>query len=59
MATLIQTTRGWIDKDLLEKREWWNGRETTVEYYKDGVLVHRSVEVRLEGMQVAGSAKQL
>jgi hypothetical protein len=51
MAT-ITTTKGEMDESLLEKREGGldNANETTtwVEYWLDGELVHRSVNMILK-----------
>lgn len=49
---LITTTKGEMDESLLEKREGGldNDNETTtwVEYWLDGELVHRSVNMVLK-----------
>jgi hypothetical protein len=51
---LIFTTLGEIDESLLEKREGAleddNELTNWVEYWKDGVLVHRSAHVTLKRM---------
>jgi hypothetical protein len=57
MAT-VTTTKGPMDDSLLEKREGMidNDNETTrwVEYWHDGELVHRSVDMRLKKFTVTG-----
>lgn len=49
---LIKTTRGLMEADELEKREGVdetdNERAEWVEYWFDGELVHRSVDMRLK-----------
>lgn len=55
---LINTTKGEMDDSLLEKKEGMidNENETTswVEYWLDGELVHRSVDMRLKRFTVTG-----
>lgn len=55
---LITTTKGEMDDSLLEKREGMidNENETTkwVEYWLDGELVHRSVDMYLKKFTVTG-----
>jgi hypothetical protein len=52
MASLITTAKGLMDPAALEKREGGhdNANETVsfVEYWLDGELVHRSVDMRLK-----------
>ena len=49
---LVQTTKGFMDENLLEKREGSvdNDNEYTrwIEFWLDGELVHRSVHVELK-----------
>lgn len=49
---LVQTTKGYMDENLLEKREGSvdNENEFTrwIEFWLDGELVHRSVHVELK-----------
>jgi hypothetical protein len=52
----IQTTHGDLDESLLTKREGVTSAGAWVEYYLDGVLVHRSVTVSLQGMPAFGTA---
>jgi hypothetical protein len=60
---LVNTTKGEMDESLLEKREGTvdNDNETArwVEYWLDGELVHRSVDMTLKrsviGTPVAAS----
>ena len=55
---LIQTTKGEMDDSLLEKKEGVvdTENETTrwVEYWLDGELVHRSVDMVLKKYDVSG-----
>jgi hypothetical protein len=55
---LVNTTKGEMDASLLEKREGTidNDNETTnwVEYWLEGELVHRSVDMTLKRMTVTG-----
>ena len=55
---LVNTTKGEMDVSLLEKREGTidNENETTnwVEYWLEGELVHRSVDMTLKRMTVTG-----
>ncbi len=55
---LITTTKGEMDASLLEKREGVidNDNETTkwVEYWHEGELVHRSVDMVLKKFTVTG-----
>ena len=55
---LITTTKGDMDESLLEKKEGMidNENETTrwVEYWLDGELVHRSVDMTLKRFTVTG-----
>lgn len=55
---LITTTKGDMDDSLLEKREGMidNENETTkwVEYWHEGELVHRSVDMVLKRFTVTG-----
>ena len=55
---LITTTKGEMDDSLLEKKEGMidNENETTrwVEYWLDGELVHRSVDMTLKRFTVTG-----
>ena len=55
---LITTTKGEMDDSLLEKKEGGidNENENTkwVEYWLDGELVHRSVDMVLKRATVAG-----
>lgn len=55
---LITTTKGEMDASLLEKREGMidNDNETTkwVEYWHEGELVHRSVDMVLKKFTVTG-----
>jgi hypothetical protein len=57
---LVNTTKGEMDDSLLEKREGMldNDNETTrwVEYWLDGELVHRSVDMVLKRFTVTGEA---
>ena len=54
---MITTTKGDMDENLLEKKEGSldNDNETTtwVEYWLDGELVHRSVDMKLKKSVVA------
>jgi len=56
---LITTTKGPMDDSLLEKREGMldNENETTkwVEYWHEGELVHRSVDMVLKRFTVTGA----
>jgi hypothetical protein len=56
---LITTTKGEMDASLLEKREGMidNDTETTkwVEYWHEGELVHRSVDMVLKKFTVTGA----
>jgi hypothetical protein len=56
---LITTTKGEMDASLLEKREGMidNDNETTkwVEYWHEGELVHRSVDMVLKKFTVTGA----
>ena len=56
---LVNTTKGEMDSSLLEKREGTidNDNETTswVEYWLEGELVHRSVDMTLK-RNVTGEA---
>ena len=55
---LVQTTKGEMDDSLLEKQEGVvdTENETTrwVEYWLDGELVHRSVDMILKKYDVSG-----
>lgn len=55
---LVNTTKGEMDASLLEKREGTidTDNETTnwVEYWLEGELVHRSVDMTLKRMTVTG-----
>ena len=55
---LITTTKGAMEDSLLEKREGMidNDNETTkwVEYWHEGELVHRSVDMVLKKFTVTG-----
>jgi hypothetical protein len=55
---LISTTKGEIDSSLLEKKEGVvdteNETTTWVEYWLDGELVHRSVDMVLKKYDVSG-----
>lgn len=55
---LVTTTKGEMDDSLLEKREGMidNDNETTkwVEYWHEGELVHRSVDMVLKKFTVTG-----
>ncbi len=55
---LVNTTKGEMDVSLLEKREGSidTDNETTnwVEYWLEGELVHRSVDMTLKRMTVTG-----
>jgi hypothetical protein len=58
---LVNTTKGEMDATLLlEKKEGIidNDNETTqwVEYWLEGELVHRSVDMKLKRMTVTGEA---
>jgi hypothetical protein len=57
---LVNTTKGEMDDSLLEKREGTidNDNETTrwVEYWLEGELVHRSVDMVLKRFTVTGEA---
>lgn len=57
---LVNTTKGEMDDSLLEKKEGMidNDNETTkwVEYWLDGELVHRSVDMTLKKFTVTGAA---
>jgi hypothetical protein len=59
---LIFTTLGEIDESLLEKREGAleddNELTNWVEYWKDGVLVHRSAHVTLKRMPTFAGGEQ-
>ena len=61
---IVTTTKGDMDDSLLEKREGSidNDTETTgwVEYWLDGELVHRSVNMVLkQGIFAQGEAQQI
>jgi hypothetical protein len=61
---IVTTTKGDMDDSLLEKREGSvdNDTETTgwVEYWLDGELVHRSVNMILkQGISAQGEAQQI
>jgi len=61
---MITTTKGEMDESLLEKREGSldNDTETTtwVEYWLDGELVHRSVNMVLKrGLFADGITEQI
>ena len=61
---IVTTTKGDMDDSLLEKREGSidNDTETTgwVEYWLDGELVHRSVNMVLkQGVFAQGEAQQI
>ena len=55
---LVSTTKGEMDDSLLEKREGGEDTEnettTWVEYWLDGELVHRSVDMVLKKYDVSG-----
>jgi hypothetical protein len=55
---LVQTTKGEMDESLLEKKTGTvdNENETInwIEYWLDGELVHRSVDMVLKKMDVFG-----
>jgi hypothetical protein len=55
---LISTTKGEMDSSLLEKKEGVvdteNETTTWVEYWLDGELVHRSVDMVLKKYDVSG-----
>jgi hypothetical protein len=55
---LVQTTKGEMDDSLLEKKEGVvdteNETTTWVEYWLDGELVHRSVDMVLKKYDVSG-----
>jgi hypothetical protein len=55
---LISTTKGEMDNSLLEKKEGVvdteNETTTWVEYWLDGELVHRSVDMVLKKYDVSG-----
>ena len=57
---IVTTTKGEMDDSLLEKKEGIidNDNETTqwVEYWLEGELVHRSVDMTLKRMTVTGEA---
>ena len=57
---IVTTTKGEMDDSLLEKKEGIidNDNETTqwVEYWLEGELVHRSVNMTLKRMTVTGEA---
>ena len=57
---IVTTTKGDMDDSLLEKKEGIidNDNETTswVEYWLEGELVHRSVDMTLKRMTVTGEA---
>lgn len=57
---LVFTTKGEMDDSLLEKKEGIidNDNETTrwVEYWHEGELVHRSVDMTLKRFSVTGEA---
>ena len=59
-SKIVTTTKGEMDDSLLEKREGMidNDNETTkwVEYWLDGELVHRSVDMTLKKFTVTGAA---
>jgi len=54
---MITTTKGEMEESLLEKREGQSDTDTEtiewVEYWLDGELVHRSVNVKLKQAAVA------
>ncbi len=55
--TIVTTTKGDMDSDLLEKKEGTIDNETEftqwIEYWLDGEMIHRSVHVQLkEGVQI-------
>jgi hypothetical protein len=54
---IVETTLGLIDDSELEKREGVIDNpveySTWVEYWKDGVLVHRSADVKLKPQAAA------
>jgi hypothetical protein len=50
---IVHTTLGPMDDSALVKKE----TDGVIEYYHNGALVHRSVEVRLVGLAGAGIAK--
>jgi hypothetical protein len=61
---MVTTTKGEMDESLLEKREGSidNDTETTswVEYWHDGELVHRSVNMVLKrGVFAEGISQQI
>ena len=61
---IVTTTKGEMDDSLLEKRDGSidNDTETTswVEYWLDGELVHRSVNMVLkQGIFAQGEAQQI
>ena len=61
---IVNTTKGEMDDSLLEKREGSleNDTETTswVEYWHDGELVHRSVNMILKrGIFAQGETQQI
>ena len=61
---MVTTTKGEMDESLLEKREGSidNETETTswVEYWHDGELVHRSVNMVLKrGVFAEGISQQI
>jgi hypothetical protein len=55
---LVQTTKGDMDEELLEKKEGFVDNEneytTWTEFWLDGELVHRSVHVTLKKMPPIG-----
>lgn len=53
----VQTKFGVMDDALLLKRVRTGQRDVTTEYFFGDELVHRSVETRLSGLQIAGKAK--
>jgi len=61
---MVTTTKGEMDESLLEKREGFidNDTETTswVEYWHEGELVHRSVNMVLKrGVFAEGISQQI
>jgi hypothetical protein len=61
---IVTTTKGDMDDSLLEKREGSTDNETEttswVEYWHDGELVHRSVNMVLkQGIFSQGEAQQI
>jgi len=57
---MITTTKGEMEESLLEKREGKSDTDTEtiewLEYWLDGELVHRSVNVKLKHAAVANGA---